>query len=366
MAGAKPAWLAALLLALATPAAAQDWSVHVSVGRSVHELLAADVGTAHLNAEALYGRGRRWGYLGAGAPLATAASPWAGGGYGASPLRSYRRMQIGADFGGHVFAYRDRRLQETGGGAVGEALPVVALRHGGLHVRARAGVRGYTTAQGGERLSRGVLHADAHLGAQLNRALLVEAEMRSVLAEEGVLPFLGAGVQGSHGSVHAWARAGRWFAPALEDVTWSVGVAWLADARTAFRAEARYDGSDPLYWNAPRRSWTVGLARRVGPVPPPVFVGPGGTGPVTIDGGVVTIRVPVSLAAGQLAVAADFTRWQPVPMTREGEHWIARFALQQGIHHFALVDADGRWFVPPGVRTAPDGLGGENAVFVVP
>jgi hypothetical protein len=361
--------LAAGALVWPSGLSARQWSVHVSAGRSVHELLAADVGTAHLNAEALYERGRRWGYAGGGLPLDAAASPWAGGGIGAAPVRSLGRHRGGIDLGAHGFAYRDRQLDESGVATVWEALPFLEFGSGSLVGRLRVGARALAVTQSGWWETRGVVHSDAFAFYHARPWLSIEGEARYVVGPDGSYPFAGAGVGLASGRAQAWARVGRWLAPGLDDAGWSSGVAYRIDARTTLRAEARHDPSDPLYWNAPRRTWAVGLTWWLGSAAAPLAL-PGAQadtmGPVRVVAGVVTIRVPAELSPDGLSVAADFTRWSPVAMTRHGADWVARFELAPGVYHFSLVDAQGRWLVPPGARTVPDGLGGANAVVVVP
>jgi hypothetical protein len=128
----------------------------------------------------------------------------------------------------------------------------------------------------------------------------------------------------------------------------------------ALWAGVQREAPDPLFWNSVRRTWSVGVTRRLGRSALSV--------PVVTAPGVVVIRVPASDVddGAALSVAGDFTNWQPTPMRREGNEWVARFTLAAGIYRFAFRTGDGDWFVPssiPGRRD--DGFGGHVAVIVV-
>ncbi|MGH7480747.1 MAG: glycogen-binding domain-containing protein [Longimicrobiales bacterium] len=71
--------------------------------------------------------------------------------------------------------------------------------------------------------------------------------------------------------------------------------------------------------------------------------------------------------SASVAVLGDFSRWEPIPMTHDGQgRWSAVVAIEPGVHHFGFR-ADGEWWVPaeaPG-RTE-DEWGFATATLVVP
>jgi hypothetical protein len=88
--------------------------------------------------------------------------------------------------------------------------------------------------------------------------------------------------------------------------------------------------------------------------------------PARTSDGRAAIVLPAREAKGAPAIAGDFTGWKPVPMRREGSHWIWDGALAPGVYHYAFVAPDGTWFVPESVPgRQKDGMGGWTAVLVV-
>ena len=66
-----------------------------------------------------------------------------------------------------------------------------------------------------------------------------------------------------------------------------------------------------------------------------------------------------------LAIAGDFSAWEPVPMRRTGSGvWSVELDLPAGLHQYSLV-ADGQWTLPDGVAAIDDGFGGAVAVLIV-
>jgi len=132
--------------------------------------------------------------------------------------------------------------------------------------------------------------------------------------------------------------------------------------RLALWSSVRQEAPDPLYWNLPRRSWSVGITRR--------FNSAGQAQPLATaeaDAGGVMIRLnAVDVDGASVSVAGDFNGWRPVPMQREGRDWLVRLPLAPGVYHYAFRSDRGEWFVPasvPGRRD--DGMGGYVAVLVV-
>ncbi|NIQ59829.1 MAG: hypothetical protein GWN02_30020, partial [Gemmatimonadetes bacterium] len=189
-------------------------------------------------------------------------------------------------------------------------------------------------------------------------------EARYVRADEGDYPYAGAWASLDHGRGVVWASVGRWFSDALPDLSWSTGASLHLGPYFEVWASVRQESSDPLYWNGSRRSWNLGVSRRLGR--DAYAPAPARAAPAEVSAGRVTIRIPLTAAETAPFVAGDFTGWKPVAMVRSGDFWTARLAVRPGFHHYAFRTADGKWFVPesvPGRRD--DGFGGAVAVLVV-
>jgi hypothetical protein len=71
--------------------------------------------------------------------------------------------------------------------------------------------------------------------------------------------------------------------------------------------------------------------------------------------------------ARQVAIAGEWSDWQPVPLVPAGrDGWQIRLALAPGTYRFTLVVDGTRWLVPAGVVTVPDEMGGEQGLLIVP
>lgn len=123
--------------------------------------------------------------------------------------------------------------------------------------------------------------------------------------------------------------------------------------------------------------------------PSPVADGPeptaGGSGPATAAsapaadagratraGGAARVYVEFTLEApdaGEVAVAGDFTDWEPSVELRDRDGdgvWSGRVPLQSGIHEYMFVVDGERWVTDPHAeRYARDGFGNRNAVLTV-
>ena len=82
------------------------------------------------------------------------------------------------------------------------------------------------------------------------------------------------------------------------------------------------------------------------------------------DSQVVQFRMP---GAKQVAIAGDWTAWQPLALRTLGDDvWEATLSLKRGVYHFNLLVDGSDWVVPNGVATVSDGMGGMVAVLIVP
>jgi AMP-activated protein kinase-like protein len=358
-------FLACLIVAAAPrKACAQTWSIDLSAGRTVYEPVAVNAGTNNLVGSVRYdARRNAWVYANAAVPLSDAAPFWDGGGAGGRfllPDSGLRRLTLGSDVGAHAFMFRDATAQQMGSGGILEAIPFVSLSAGAASLEVRGGWRGQSLAFAGATQNRGVF--ETGFRGVYDGAANLQGDIRWVRATEGVFPFVGASIAYSGSSpVTVWGRAGKWVGNTLTNAAWGVGASIAMGARSSVWVSAQQEAPDPLYWNAERRSWAVGVTRQLtrpaAPIVPAPSAQPGG----------VLIRISAEDApAGNVSIAGSFNNWQPQPMQREGRDWIIRLPLAPGVYQYAFRSASGDWFVPastPGRRD--DGFGGQQAVLVV-
>lgn len=354
------------LVAVAAPSSAhaQVWSLDLSGGRTVYEPLPLNVSTNNLVGSVRYDARRgEWVYVTAAVPLGDAAPFWDGVGAGGTfsrPASRVPHLSVGADLDAHGFMFRDAAVQEFGSGAIFEAVPFARVSRDAASVEVRGGWRAHSLSFTGTTQTRGVF--ETGIRAAYDAAVGVRGDLRWVHATEGVFPFAGASVVVTNASpVAVWASAGKWLGDRLTNSSWGIGASIAITARSIVWASAQQDAPDPLFWNAQRRSWSVGLTRHLTRMPAPVIAAPA----AQPDG--VVIRVRASDApAGDVFIAGSFNNWQPQPMRREGDEWVVRLPLAPGVYQYSFRSAGGEWFVPastPGRRD--DGMGGHEAVLVV-
>jgi hypothetical protein len=360
----RAAGLASAALALfLTPGSggAQGWAADAAVGRYTQPSLPGGVGSTGAALGVRY-EGDRWLYATAGLPFDTAGATWGAAGAGARFSRPWRGLTLGIDADAQGFGYHDPIADQTGSGITLEAMPLAGIGVGQVALELRSGVQHYTASFGGQTLSR-TLHASDLRASVGDDRLRGTAEGRFVRAPEADYPYLGGGVEGTHGRASFSAFAGAWLHDSIDSPVWGGTARWRVLPRTELYAQVQQETDDPLYRNAPRRSWSLGVTRRFGRPPPPAAAPPG---PQRTPAG-VTFRLPASASSAAPAVGGDFNGWRPAPMRREGDDWVLTLPLASGVYRYAYRGADGAWFVPEGTEgRADDGFGGVNAVLIVP
>lgn len=79
----------------------------------------------------------------------------------------------------------------------------------------------------------------------------------------------------------------------------------------------------------------------------------------------VRVRVHPPPGTRDVQLLGDFTLWEPVAMTADGDQWVAELVIPEGVHHFGFM-ADGEWFVPENAPdTVSDAWGRRNATLVI-
>jgi hypothetical protein len=343
---------------------AQGLSLDVSAGRLVYDPIAVNVSTNNLVGSLRYdARSGLWVYGAAAAPLGQDDTFWTAAGAGGRIVAARpanRRMTLGADVGAYGVSFRDAIADQVGTGATVEAIPFARVDAGLAFVEARGGWRGHTLSFAGVRDNRTALETGARAGYGLTWR--IEGDARWVRAAEGSWPFAAATLSYNRSSLQAWGQAGKWMGGSeLNDASWAAGLAIAVGTGSQVWATVGQEAPDPLYWNIARRTWSVGMTRRLGSRPPSVLT----TARERAGDVLVSIRV-ADAPDGDVSIGGDFNNWQPAPMRREGNRWITRLPLPPGLYHYAFRSGTGEWFVPsdtPGRRD--DGMGGDVAVLLV-
>lgn len=219
---------------------------------------------------------------------------------------------------------------------------------------------------GGLAVTGGALEAVYAAGRATARFGVEAYRSRADGAFDGGYRGIGAAVGFAAERVDALIGAQVWRTPAGDEVGYRAGAAVAIRPDLLLRVHLGRTVRDPLYGAPGSLVASLGVSWRVGalePARPPriVEIGARESGGRRVR---FRLRAP---AAESVALAGDFTGWDPRPMRREDEAtWFLDVVLEPGLHHFAfLVDGE-RWTVPedaPGV--ADDGWGRKNASIVV-
>lgn len=339
----------------------QTWAINAAAGRIVHEGLGDRIGTAGTSLGIRYD-GPQWLYLSGGVPFDSAGVLWSAIGAGGR-LGVGGRAGLGVDLGAHLYGFRERTLQGTGQGATLEAMPLLAVSSDAVRLEVRSGIRYYASAFSGESESRRVHQSDVRL-AFAEPVFRITGESRLLRAEEGSFPFLGADAEVDLGSATLWGSAGKWLSDEIQTAVWSTGAIVRIGTMGDVFASLQQETNDPLYWQTPRRSWNVGVSRRLGGGPVSIA---SNVLPPLIRGELVTFRLPAAVSTEAPFLGGDFTRWEAVSMTREAEFWIVTLPVPSGVHRYAFRHSNGEWFVPESIPDrVEDGFGGYSATLIVP
>jgi len=359
-----------IVLFLSAPAAsaAQGWSASVSAGRAVDDPVSARLGSSVASAGVDYAdSAARWLYVRAGTPLGSRGPAWGAGGAGTWLGIERGAFTLGASLAGHLFGWNAADSVESGGGATVEVMPAITWARGPLRAELAGGFVGTTASSDSAGGARGLSESSARLIAAMAPGVEVSGEGRFLYGSGGDWRYAGAAVQAERGRWGGWAYAGSWLGsfPAPK-AAYGVGGS-VRYRRTRLEAAVRQEPMDPLYLSTPRRTWSVQLSRGFGRVPaapertpPPPLVLP------AVANGVAVFRLARSGHPQPPVLVGDFSGWQPVAMSAQGDWWTASVPLPPGVHHYAFRTAGGAIVVPPGAPTVDDGFGGISAVLVVP
>lgn len=359
-------FLAACALLLAPAAAPAQWAVEASAGRALHDPVAARVSTTSASLGVSYENADvGWGYLSGGAPIEGGGPGWGAGGVGGWIGLRRGGLRLGLSTSGHGYAYESAGPNPAGSGGTVELLPTVVWRRGSLHAEVSSGFAGAYDALGDSSHSRGFHDSAARLAVTVAEGVTVGGDARWVRGEGGDWPYAGGSAELRRPWGAAWAHAGAWLDEDRPEpsAAYGLGVRVRVMERTDVQATVRQEPFEPLYWNAPRRTWGLSLRRTLGRDSRQAL--PAMRLPDLANGWAV-FRLPLADHARPPMVMGDFNGWRPVAMSPEGREWVARVRVQPGAYHYAFRLADGSTMVPAGVPSVDDGFGGRSGVLVVP
>jgi hypothetical protein len=357
--------VAAIATLLALPVAAQ-LSAELSVGGARYQGV-VPVEVLGPSASLRY-QGRAWWELATGVGVDSSHSRWAAGSGGARWTRG-SRLEHGlfAEFDLSGFRAEVLGLDTSGWSATTRVGPFarLAMNRTVSHLDLAGGVVLFGGEWSGERESRAILQASARASVPLGSVAALRTETRWVHSRGESYPFLGAELVRELGFGAVWATFGGWFHPEIERPEWGIGASIAAASRVSLQASVRQHTNEPVYANAPRVSWTLGLDYRLGSTRP--RTAEPAQSPLSIISGQrsTVIRVPKSEGQGLVSIAGSFNGWSPEPLASAGEFWEIELVLPTGVHEFALTREDGSWFLPPDFATVDDGFGGRNAILIV-
>lgn len=157
-------------------------------------------------------------------------------------------------------------------------------------------------------------------------------------------------------TLRSGARTGE-----VEERWISGSAAWWLTPNAGLLAEAGRTPSDPLTRRPGGNYAGVGLALRT--AGGTLRGGPSGPVPVRLgEGGRLTVR---ATPGARVEILGDWTDWRPEEAREVAPGvYAVQVELEPGVYRFSLR-VDGRWDVPPGYETEPDGFGGRRAVLRV-
>jgi hypothetical protein len=344
------------------PASAQLWA-DVGVGSASHRALAASVDWFSAIIGLRY-PGRQWFQLNAGFPLDSIGSQWSSAAIGG---RWTTRGALGAglEATGQVYQFGAANEEVGGGwGSVAEVAGVFHLLPRSVvnRIEFQAGPTLFRQEWEADATSRAVFGGSLELGLAGPYGTSWTSTVRYVRSEESGHPYAGVRALRAMPAGGVWAEIGHWNSSLVEGTEWGVGGYLDVGQRAQLYASVTDDVTDPIYWNLPRRTWSIGASYAIGGASPLRTL----PSPIEVQGRTITIRVPRDQFSAPPSVAGSFTDWAPQPMTLSGAVWIATFLVEPGVHHYSFRREDGAWVLPPSVtQRAPDGFGGENGVIVV-
>jgi hypothetical protein len=352
-------------LLLAPVAAAAQLTLEAAAGHAVHDPVSARVRTTSGSLGLAYAApDGHWAYVSGGAPLEGGGPGWGAAGVGGWVGIHRGAVQLGVSAAGSGYAYGKAGPNPSGSGGTVQLLPTLAVRRGRVLAEVSSGFSGAVDVLGDSTDRRGFHDSAARLSISPADGVTVGGDARWVRGEGGEWPYAGGSAEVRRPWGSAWAYAGAWLGDDQPDpaAAYGAGVRVRVLPRTEVQAAVRQEPFEPLYWTAPRRTWSVSISRTLGK---PRQAASSLRLP-RVSAGWAVFRLPRAEHARAPMVLGDFSDWRPVAMTDEGGAWVARVRVAPGAYHYAYRTAEGEVVVPEGVPTVDDGFGGRSALLVVP
>jgi hypothetical protein len=179
-----------------------------------------------------------------------------------------------------------------------------------------------------------------------------------------------AGVDGtltlSVGAIDVTGGVRQWQTPAAgAELGGHVGVGVALSSAAYLQATASRSVTDAVHGTAAGASFSAGVSmrvgqRRLGPPPPTILGAPAPNGR----------RVVFTLErrdAHSVAVAGDFSGWEPRPLVRGANGaWTLETVIPPGVYHYSFIIDGETWLVPDhATGIVDDGFGQKNATLIV-
>ena len=162
---------------------------------------------------------------------------------------------IGADIGGHGFVFRDMVPDRADEAPSFEALHSSKFRWPSQHSKREAG--GERNAHPMPAPSSDAMCSNAAFRAAYRRDVwIVNSNARWVLRPRDSTRSWGAVFRYGTIPVQAWLETGKWSARRLGDATWGSRRCTLS-GQLSLWSSVHQEAPDRLYWNVPRRNWSI-------------------------------------------------------------------------------------------------------------
>lgn len=166
----------------------------------------------------------------------------------------------------------------------------------------------------------------------------------------------------------AVARIDRWETPDAIETTGSLSLVVPIGALWSIRGFCGRTDPDPLTLAQPGRGgggMLVGRSMLNKASEPAPSLSPWEIVEYGETASTVRLRVTPAAPATSVQILGDFTLWEPVPMTRDGDAWVLDLQVPTGTHHFGFL-VDDEWYVPDDTPdVVPDEWGRLSATLVI-
>jgi hypothetical protein len=354
------------LVVLSAVLAAQEWNLDTYAGRASYKVAPGSVASQTGVLGIRFNQDRRIFQAAVAAPFSNEDVMWGMAEVGDRFAIRRGDLAAGADVSLFAHGQRDRVANIAGHGLVVEALPMVSRRLGAGVLEVRSGPRWYGAWLGDADWTRTLWTTDLRAGIAPGESLGLESSVRHERGQQGeAYTRAGFSVAAMLGRTTLRGSLGGWVHGVADaNPEWEFSVAIPLRPNVSISTTAGHESFSPQFLGPPRTSWSAGMTFRIGGRRAPAR----DTVAETHPNSRIVLRLPLQeVHTPPPSVAGDFTNWMPVRMERGENEWRLSVELPAGVHHFAYLNADGKWFVPESApNRTDDGMGGWVAVLVIP